>query len=168
MFAMDHSNVSFVSLGDGLVASTRQVAFDGRLACRAIRPASCRVAPVSPRGGDGKGARRRSWVGQGVRSARYGSTGARRSVSHALHTARRAAAATPTRRSQDGTSRSVRRQRRPHSKGNPTRCSTRWQTSRRSSRNTTAPALPSTCRRDEWSWMLRRQAAVRHGRWVSL
>ena len=28
---MDHSNVSFVSLGDGLVASTRRVAFDGKL-----------------------------------------------------------------------------------------------------------------------------------------
>ena len=28
---MDHSNVSFVSLGDGLVASTKQLAFDGKL-----------------------------------------------------------------------------------------------------------------------------------------
>ena len=27
---MDHSNVSFVPLGDGLVASTRRVAFDGK------------------------------------------------------------------------------------------------------------------------------------------
>ena len=39
MFAMDHSNVSFVSLGDGLVASTRQVAFDGAtcLSCDSSR-----------------------------------------------------------------------------------------------------------------------------------
>ena len=28
---MDHSNVSFVPLGDGLVASTKQLAFDGKL-----------------------------------------------------------------------------------------------------------------------------------------
>ena len=28
---MDRSNVSFVSLGDGLVASTKQLAFDGKL-----------------------------------------------------------------------------------------------------------------------------------------
>ena len=27
---MDHSNVSFVSLGDGLVASTKQLAIDGK------------------------------------------------------------------------------------------------------------------------------------------
>ena len=31
VFAMDRSNVSFVPLGDGLVASTRRVAFDGKL-----------------------------------------------------------------------------------------------------------------------------------------
>ena len=31
VFAMDHSNVSFVPLGDGLVASARRGAFDGKL-----------------------------------------------------------------------------------------------------------------------------------------
>ena len=45
---MDHSNVSFVSLGDGLVASTKQL-FDGKLPVDAEAKASLCVGKVSRR-----------------------------------------------------------------------------------------------------------------------
>ena len=47
MFAMDHSNVSFVPLGDGLVASTRRVAFDGKHPVDAEAKASLCAGKVS-------------------------------------------------------------------------------------------------------------------------
>ena len=47
VFAMDHSNVSFVPLGDGLVASTRRVAFDGKHPVDAEAKESLCVGKVS-------------------------------------------------------------------------------------------------------------------------
>ena len=44
---MDHSNVSFVPLGDGLVASTKQLAFDGKHPVDAEAKASLCVGKVS-------------------------------------------------------------------------------------------------------------------------
>ena len=46
---MDHSNVSFISLGDGLVASTKQLAFDGKLPVDAVAKALLCVRHVSGR-----------------------------------------------------------------------------------------------------------------------